>query len=508
MLKSMANFIGAPLMRRILKIVAESGSSDQARGLYDLGSTGDKTLKAPLIANDSEVSGSGSTLTGKKHSRDQSNDDDTALQSNSQNSKQSRRVSFGRNLTLEDLKTPGNSSPNDGDVRNNLMPKNLQSSVGSSLPSTDDPDDASYCTDQDLRESTSKLFTWNYLEGSGRLDSHVDNAWMINDIEVGRDLMDFRDRVVQENGGLTKPYEKLAVNFILLVEAEYQTGGLQGQVEDQTWESLCNAVKDTVLPLSDEVITEAHRWAHRLAQNNSEAFFQLLDDSPPQNRTLMSILTKMADTAQLWNTQMRNEDTYLKSQLGPFLDTFIGRVKYTKSDWTPVQDDTRGSESSLLIPDYATTTQVGEQQLFIMLLEGKIARNTGIGQNWDGQTKLGQEMKAALDSILKLEPDNEVCVIGLLIREPLVEFYTMQVHAEATYVMHKFATSYISPDAMNAFPLVHLLEVFAHAKVKVEKTVAQIRQVKVHASSTPKVPLSWLRPSFRKPKLCLVVDGQ
>ncbi|KAI8601222.1 hypothetical protein EDD21DRAFT_415123 [Dissophora ornata] len=149
------------------------------------------------------------------------------------------------------------------------MPGNLQSSIGSSLPSTD-PDDASYCTDQDLRESTSKLFTWNYLEGGGRLDSHVDNAWIIDDIVVGRDLMDFRDRVVQENGGLTGPYEKL------------QGGELH---------------------IPDEAVTETHRWAHRLAQNNSEAFLQILDDSPPQNRTLRAILTVMtvlsADSLEL-----------------------------------------------------------------------------------------------------------------------------------------------------------------------------------------------------------------
>ncbi|KAI8594522.1 hypothetical protein EDD21DRAFT_359837 [Dissophora ornata] len=116
----------------------------------------------------------------------------TVSQSSSQNSKQSRRVSFGQSLALEDLKTPGN----------------LKSSVGSSLPSTD-PDDASYCSDQDLRDSTSKVFTWNYLDGSGRLSSHVDTAWTVDGTEVGRDLMEFRDRVVRENGALTKPYEKL-----------------------------------------------------------------------------------------------------------------------------------------------------------------------------------------------------------------------------------------------------------------------------------------------------------
>jgi hypothetical protein len=124
-----------------------------------------------------------------------------------------------------------------------------------------------------------------------------------------------------------------AVNFVFLVEAEYQTGGLQGEVEDLVWDSLCDAVSDSVQPLSDEDVTEAHRWAHRLAQSKPETFAKLLEESPPQNRTVKSILAKMADTTQLWNTQTRNEDTYLKSQLGPFLDTYFGKLRHTKSDW-------------------------------------------------------------------------------------------------------------------------------------------------------------------------------
>jgi len=124
-----------------------------------------------------------------------------------------------------------------------------------------------------------------------------------------------------------------AINFVFLVEAEYQTGGLQGQIEDQAWDCLCSALSDPVPPLSNEVVLEAHKWAHQLAQNKPEAFAQLLDGSPPHDRTLRSVLTKMADTTQLWNTKTRNEDTYLKSQLGPFLDSYFGKLRYTKSDW-------------------------------------------------------------------------------------------------------------------------------------------------------------------------------
>jgi hypothetical protein len=66
--------------------------------------------------------------------------------------------------------------------------------------------------------------------------------------------------------------------------------------------------------------------------------------------------------------------------------------------------------------DYAITTQFGKQQVSVLLLEGKITRNTGQRQMWDDLTKLGQEMKAALDSIVKLQPEGDVAVIGVLVR--------------------------------------------------------------------------------------------
>ncbi|KAF9405856.1 hypothetical protein BGZ76_006465, partial [Entomortierella beljakovae] len=147
-------------------------------------------------------------------------------------------------------------------------------------------------------------------------------------------------------------------------------------MEDNTWDSLCSAVKDPVPSLVSEVVLEAHKWAHHLAQSKPEEFTRLLEETPPQNPTLKSILIKMSDTAQLWNTQ------------------------------TPVHGDTRGQDLS----------QIGRQQLFVVMLEGKIAGKAGSSQEWDDLTKVGQEMKLALDSILKLEPEGEVCVLGLHVR--------------------------------------------------------------------------------------------
>ncbi|KAG0361990.1 hypothetical protein BGZ54_008831 [Gamsiella multidivaricata] len=212
------------------------------------------------------------------------------------------KIPSSRNLTLEDLPPqhrPSSTVDDDGYCPGTTPPiYSPQHLLGSDLPSTD-PADMNFVDQEDLNQSTSRLYSWNFLDGSGRLDSDVDSNWVHNEIDIGGDLMACRNRIVENNGGLTEPFEKLAVNFVFLVEAEYQTGGLQGEVEDLIWDSLCDAVRDFVLPLSNEDVAEAHQWAHRLAQNKSETFAKLLDESPPLNRTLKSIMTKMADTAQL-----------------------------------------------------------------------------------------------------------------------------------------------------------------------------------------------------------------
>ncbi|KAF9204637.1 hypothetical protein BGZ49_005069 [Haplosporangium sp. Z 27] len=279
----------------------------------------------------------------------------------------------------------------------------------------------------DPAQSISKLYTWNYLSGDGRVDSNVDFYWTYNGKSIGDYLMKFRVRTVQNNGGLTEPCQKLAINFIFLVE-EYQANGLQSLcifetsnnekhwVEDTTWETISEAVKDCVEPLSKEVVAEVHDWAHKMANSKLEAFTEMLKDSPPSDRNLKAILTNMTNNSQFWNTQSRNEDTYLKSLLGLCLDNYFGRLKYAQSDWTPTQDDTTDPESSTLIPDYRTATIIGSQRYFVLLLEGKVKGNAGKYQMWDDLSKLGNEMKSALDSVLKLMSSGDVCVIGILVQ--------------------------------------------------------------------------------------------
>ncbi|KAG0353695.1 hypothetical protein BGZ54_002092 [Gamsiella multidivaricata] len=429
--------------------------------------------------------------------------------STGQNHGQSRRISSGSSLTLEDLNPPGYSSPNDGteaDLRDMVSPANSQLSLGLNLPSTD-PYDPNFFTDQDLYESTTKFYTWNYLEGSGRHDSNVDSAWIYNDVEIGGDLMDFRDRVIKENGGLTEPHEKLVVNFVFLVEGDHQTRGLHVEIEDEPWAALCEATRDQVDPLPKVTVDEAHQWVRFLARESPDSFKARLRASPPNDPSLQSILNLMVSSGQLWNSESCNEDTYLKSWLGPFLQTYFSSITFTTSGWTQTQEETRNTDSSLLVPDFATVTVTKQGEVSLVLLEGKVASNKGF-QIWDDRTKLGQGMKLALDSIVMLSPKDEVCVVGILVREPLAEFFTMQIHAEGTYIMRRFAICYIAADHMNMLPIITMMEAFQHALVKVKKTLAAIRRVRIRPSPNPKVPLSWLRPSFNKPTKTLVLDGE
>ncbi|KAF9919557.1 hypothetical protein BGZ65_012030, partial [Modicella reniformis] len=130
-------------------------------------------------------------------------------------------------------------------------------------------------------------------------------------------------------------------------------------------------------------------------------------------------------------------------------------------------------------------TVTNKRQLSVVLLEGKIDSNKTF-QIWDNKTKLGQEMKLALDSILMLLPEDDVSVIGILVRGSLVEFFSMQIPAEATYIMRRFAVCYVAADSMNMFPITHMMEAFQHVQEKVEKTVAAIRRVKIRPSTNPK----------------------
>ncbi|KAG0379434.1 hypothetical protein BGX24_000390 [Mortierella sp. AD032] len=305
--------------------------------------------------------------------------------STAQDPVQSKRASFGRNLTLDDISSHQGSpsKADDGNCPSDVTPPIYypRCSLGSNLLS-DDPAVSSFVDQDDPAQSTTRLYSWNFLDGRGRVDSNVDSYWVCNGTAIGAELMRFRRWTVENNGGFTKARQKLAVDFIFLVEEEYRTDDQQGQVNNEIWDALCDAVRDHVQPLPKTVVNDVHEWAHRMANNKMGAFEQMLEESPPVDRNLNAILTKMTNNSQFWSTQARNEDTYLKSQLGPFLDTYFGKLRYSTSDWTPTQDDTMDPESSTLIPDYGTAAPIGEQRYFVLLLEGKIAGNAGQCQMW------------------------------------------------------------------------------------------------------------------------------
>ncbi|KAF9924343.1 hypothetical protein BGZ65_008398, partial [Modicella reniformis] len=118
-----------------------------------------------------------------------------------------------------------------------------------------------------------------------------------------------------------------AVNFVFLVESEFQTGGLQSEVDDGAWTALWRSIGRLNTPASSlEVVSEAHHWAHLASCNGYEDFVRLLDDTPPSSRALRMILNRMTATRQLWNDSPENEATFLKNAISPFLDAIFGTM--------------------------------------------------------------------------------------------------------------------------------------------------------------------------------------
>jgi hypothetical protein len=83
----------------------------------------------------------------------------------------------------------------------------------------------------------------------------------------------------------------------------------------------------------------------------------------------------------------------------------------------------------------------------------------------------------------------------------------MKIYGEGIYVMRRFAASFIASDPMNMTPLISMMTIFKHTVLKANKTVAAIRRVKVSSNESPHVPLSWLRPCFKKPRRYSICDG-
>ncbi|KAF9184883.1 hypothetical protein BGZ51_003044 [Haplosporangium sp. Z 767] len=314
-----------------------------------------------------------------------------------------------------------------------------------------DPADGSYIDREEEYEPEIKMFVHDFLDGDGRRDSNVQDQWVHCDIEVGKALLAFRDRMVENNFGLSQPHEKLALNFIFLVDSEFQTGGLQGEVDDDVWAALWQSIGQLNVPaFASEVVVEAHNWAHLAATHGYDEFVQIFEDAPPASRLLKQVLTRLTSTRELWAQEEENEATFLKNMLAPCLDACF--------------DDTRDARSRLLIPDYSVSTLVGSQSCSVVHLEGKTTKNGGYSQIWDDRTKLGQELKYSLDSMIKLQPQQAVCSQGILVQGSQLEFYHMSLKSEGIYLMRRYAKCFLCTGSNNMFPLVRILEAMQATK--------------------------------------------
>ncbi|KAF9090108.1 hypothetical protein BGX27_002331 [Mortierella sp. AM989] len=392
-----------------------------------------------------------------------------------------RRVSFGSTVSTTTTKSTSTSG-------------SLYSYKGSETP------------------SESNMYVYNFLVGGGRKDSRLKTLWTHNGINISEDLMTFRDRVVQDNFGISEPHEMLVVNFIFLLESENQAWGLQGEVQDHIWESMWDCVgKIEINNLESNMIVECYKWAGLAAINNFDEFSNLLKNQPPSSPLLHQVLLQLTSSQQLWSLSgLENEATFIRYLIDPCLNATFGSIKNTSSNWTTLLNETRGQDSRLLFPDFSVVTQLRSNTCSLLHMEGKTTVNKGRSQMWDDLTKLGQELKQSLDTMIMQEPSGSVSVIGILLTAiPFVgfnlKFFEMKIQSEGVYILKKYAECYLFNKAENMFSLCRLLDILETTKVH-ERTLLNLRAVKIKPSDTPLVPISWLRPSYVKPRKMLLPD--
>ncbi|KAF9434628.1 hypothetical protein BGZ76_007706 [Entomortierella beljakovae] len=89
-----------------------------------------------------------------------------------------------------------------------------------------------------------------------------------------------------------------------------------------------------------------------------------------------------------------------------------------------------------------------------------MATNDGSGQVWDDLSKLGQNMKLSLDSMLKLQPHGSVVCLGILVRGAQVDIYQTSLQCEGVYLLRRYGTCILPTRHDNLFPLARILELF------------------------------------------------
>ena len=130
-----------------------------------------------------------------------------------------------------------------------------------------------------------------------------------------------------------RPCFRRAVNFVFLLEGDHQTKGLHLEIDDEPWAALCEATRDHVNPLMKGTVDEVLQWVEFLSQGSPDILKSLLRSTPPNDPYLLSILNLMSVSGHLWDSEPSNEDSFLKSWLGPFLSTYLGNITFATSAW-------------------------------------------------------------------------------------------------------------------------------------------------------------------------------
>ncbi|KAG0050267.1 hypothetical protein BGZ89_003892 [Linnemannia elongata] len=181
----------------------------------------------------------------------------------------------------------------------------------------------------------SDMYVYNFLAGGGREDSGLETPWTHNGVDISKDLMTFRDRIVQEKYGVSQPHEMLVVNFIFLLESENQTWGVQGEVHTHVWESMWDCVgKIKINNFESTTIVECHKWAGLAASKSFDEYSKLLRDEPPSYPLLHQVLLQLTSSQQLWTfSGLENEATFIRYLINPCLNATFGSINHTSSKW-------------------------------------------------------------------------------------------------------------------------------------------------------------------------------
>ncbi|KAG0329516.1 hypothetical protein BG004_002314, partial [Podila humilis] len=193
----------------------------------------------------------------------------------------------------------------------------------------DDVDDLRLTLHKSGSETNSEpdMYVNNYLVGSGRQDSVLERQWTHNGIHISEELMSFRDRL------LHLALSDCIINFIILLESEHQSWGVQSEVHDNVWESMWDCLgKQEIISFEPATIIECHKWAGLAASISHDEYLKLLRNEPPSFPLLHEVLLQLTSSQQLWGfSGLENEATFIRYLIDPCLNATFGTIKYTSS---------------------------------------------------------------------------------------------------------------------------------------------------------------------------------